>query len=561
MNIIILISIFFILIPFLVILHYRLKKTSTDNKGCTGQGCIKTMECGVLDPSTIKKCNNDSSICQSCRCTNDTSVRLGCMECKIIDNKKTKYISDISKEKCLDPFEWDESNNTCYLKSGSYCLPHTIPDINCNPYTGDKLLVRNGNLYEWKCVCKNPYKFDGSDCSNIKICGMMDSHSNPSINGRSLVNRNDGSLWSTQSDWDPLKDGKCICNENENEYFDENTMSCLPSTCFPGTVDSSSGDIKRCKCPSGYVDCAAINFDEENNSLGLCQLGTCVPDPCKSGGKLGNSGHTCICDNANGYYNAPDANSVFGFSCQKLCPDGPENPCGYGPDARGTCFVWKGGYDNLIWEIDCANTATDFKCPDAFHVIKLASSTPMYLKNDFTLSSTFNEDFFFKFEDTNGNDAIVLNINQSYYIKDKSGKYVNFMKNETSVVKNPSFIVQLTQDQDVAYSTNQYQLYLSSVNMYISGNTDGTNKIKVQQSYKNTARCGSETDNTCNTGYVQDSNHMCNQQDPGTCQGSFRYSEAQCETDTDKCKPGFSAVSTWNGIFGGFGCSCTCIKN
>jgi hypothetical protein len=186
----------------------------------------------------------------------------------------------------------------------------------------------------------------------------------------------------------------------------------------------------------------------------------------------------------------------------------------------------------------------------------------MYLKNDFTLSSTFNEDFFFKFEDTDGKDAILLTINQYYYIKDKTGKYINFMKNETSEAKNPSFMVQLTQHQDVTYTMNQYQLYLSYSNMYISGNTDSTTKkIKVQQSYKNTARCGSETDDKCNPGYAQDSNRMCNQQDAGTCQGSFWYSKADCETDTDKCNPGFTAVSTWNGILGGFGCSCTCIKN
>jgi len=278
-NIIILLLIL-ILIPILYILYtsYHTEKSTinSDNDDTN----IKTIPCGVLSSLTIKKCDkkDEKDICSSCQCSSDRSIIENCMTCTEV-NDQNKYIVPLSKEDCKDPFVFDDNTKKCQLKNGNYCLPVKMNEINCNPYTSDKVLTLNGNLYEWKCVCKNPYKFTGTTCSNIKICGMFGSLDNPNTNNnRALIKKGTSppDYWNENSDWDPLdvNNSKCLCKENE--FYEEKSQSCLPGTCGGGKPDPNNK--KACiECPQYHISCNRIN----NDSLkGICVLPSCIPDPC-----------------------------------------------------------------------------------------------------------------------------------------------------------------------------------------------------------------------------------------------------------------------------------------
>ena len=145
MNTINIIIILLLLIPIIYIVYnyYQKQNTNTNsNNACQGDQCIKTIKCGVLSSNTIKKCDDNSSICESCQCTSDPNVIQNCMSCTKVD-QNNKYNVDISEDNCKDPFYWDKTVNKCYLTDGSYCLPEKMIDITCNPYTSDKLLTLN----------------------------------------------------------------------------------------------------------------------------------------------------------------------------------------------------------------------------------------------------------------------------------------------------------------------------------------------------------------------------------------------------------------------------------
>lgn len=146
-NIIILLL---ILIPILYILFisYHTEKSTTNSNSDTN---IKTIPCGVLSSSTIKKCDENSDICQSCQCSSDPSIIENCMTCTTV-NEQNKYIVSLVKEDCKDPFVFDDNTKKCQLKNGKYCLPVEMNDISCNPYTSDKVLTLkimyiNGHVY------------------------------------------------------------------------------------------------------------------------------------------------------------------------------------------------------------------------------------------------------------------------------------------------------------------------------------------------------------------------------------------------------------------------------
>jgi UDP-glucose 4-epimerase len=97
MNTINIIIILLLLIPIIYIVYnyYQKQNTNTNsNNACQGDQCIKTIKCGVLSSNTIKKCDDNSSICESCQCTSDPNVRQNCMSCTKVD-QNNKYNVDI----------------------------------------------------------------------------------------------------------------------------------------------------------------------------------------------------------------------------------------------------------------------------------------------------------------------------------------------------------------------------------------------------------------------------------------------------------------------------------
>ena len=86
-----------------------------------------TIDCNVLDPKIIKKCDPTSSICESCRCSSDPNALLGCMECTEVTDANP-YIVEMEDSNCTDPYHL--IGGKCQLQNGHYCLPHKMTDIN-----------------------------------------------------------------------------------------------------------------------------------------------------------------------------------------------------------------------------------------------------------------------------------------------------------------------------------------------------------------------------------------------------------------------------------------------
>jgi hypothetical protein len=499
-----------------------------------------TIDCNVLDPKIIKKCDPKSSICESCQCSSDPNALLGCMECTEVTDTNP-YIVDMEDSKCTDPYHL--IGGKCQLQNGHYCLPHKIEDIKCNKFTGDKLLSKKGRVYNWNCVCKNPYEFTGGDCSSIKMCGIEgDTQKKGQVNnsGRYLVNKSDPTdLWTEDSTWNPITDGICKCRNNE--FYSDVNKACLPNNCGEGGTLDTSNKLS-CICPATYIDCQSINIaPDAPDGKGLCAMPSCVPDPCYTLGgnnKIGTNGK-CSCDNANGFYNVPDVNSVIGYSCQKLCNPGP---CG----DRGKCFVWKGNNVSK-WKISCLNTDdSGMNCKDWQRIIKI-DQTSNYMTNTTSFVSVAEGGGdVFMFEPVTPTNVFNLKDGEKYYLKDANGQYIDFKNNLKSDTKNADMIIQLK--DDLQSTGNVYTIYLISQNMYVSMSDM---KITLSQNWKDTERCGSEDSDDCNDGYNQDKNHYCNETDVGTCIGSGFLCYG---ATTDNCKPGFRPTVSISGT----SCACIC---
>ena len=543
MNTINIIIILLLLIPIIYIVYnyYQKQNTNTNsNNACQGDQCIKTIKCGVLSSNTIKKCDDNSSICESCQCTSDPNVIQNCMSCTKVD-QNNKYNVDISEDNCKDPFYWDKTVNKCYLTDGSYCLPEKMIDITCNPYTSDKLLTLNGNVYEWKCICKNPFKFDGDTCSNIKICGLNDGTTNPSNPNnsklsRALIRKNSSPLeyWIINSTWDPFKDSECLCRENEK--YDEKTQSCLPTTCGFGANTDPSNKNKCLKCPTGYISCDEINLSN-GQEKGICSMPSCIPDPCGVNGNLGNT-EKCVCNK--NYYDLIDPNSVIGHSCQNPCIT--NNPCG----DRGDCFIWDETNDNITWTISCLEGNNNNQvCSSGEYLFKTENGD--YLQSDFTLQKTGNS---FYIEGKDGSTITEIKNGESYYIKDSSGKYLDFINKNTASKIQSILINFIEKDQ----TKSEYQL-TNKNNFYISGNLSSDGKINTNsQSWLGTARC-----KDCKNGNFQDSQNFCNQTDPGSCGCNWDISIFGCKMKSNNCNNGFTpgcSFLNWKAD-----CECTCYRD
>ena len=140
--------------------------------------CLNLIKCGLLNKDTIKSCENDDNICSKCQCTSDPTVKMNCMTCTASDGT---FEIAVNKEECQDPFIWDETKKTCFLKKGKFCLPTNLnPDIPCSSYTANKVLIQadENSPIEWKCICKDDTKFvnsksDNFNCIGINICNMQ----------------------------------------------------------------------------------------------------------------------------------------------------------------------------------------------------------------------------------------------------------------------------------------------------------------------------------------------------------------------------------------------------
>lgn len=562
-NIIILL-ILAIIISFIVYKLYS-DDSSTNVKpepGCRGDQCPKFIECGVLSNDTIQKCDTNSDICKSCKCSGDSSLT-GCMKCTVVDDSNP-YYSDINQSDCVGNFEW--VNGVCKLKNGSYCLPTKINDVNCNKFTGNKILTRlSDGTYGWRCICKNDTMFTNGgsgDCTDINVCGMLGSSENPSnISYRALINKNNNQLWSSSSDWNPFPGGVATCKCRDNEVVNDKLLTCMPNSCGQGTINPNNPE--SCKCPPTFVDCFDISYRDDGGIVyytGICKLPSCVPDPCYPG-RYDPTSNKCVCDVSKGYYNVLDTNSVFGQSCKQLCTE-DNNPCGN----RGDCYVYDVGSQNTNWTIVCATIS-----PDGLSCGKGQGSL-IYLGSDITKNALVVSGDFLSINQSGAGDKFIFEPicqdsncptgvsyvypNDKYYIKTSDGKYIDFVNRKLTVDKNNNMMVQLySKDDQVSKTKVSTQLYLVNIDSYVS--SDQTN-ITVIKNFNGTMRC-----KNCRGGFVQDSQLLCEKQP--TCSCKYSWSSAKCNVDSNNCgdpslDPGGVRYSP-NCEFGASGnleCDCVC---
>ena len=523
-----------IVIVFLIVLvgivsYYVLQKKkdtkidpNTSHK-CVGDACPKEIECGVLSTSTIKKCNPSdvNSICNSCKCSGLTNLT-GCMVCTQV-NKDRPYHVDIPREQCTDPFFWD--NDICKLKDGYYCLPKVVNDITC-PSTGRKLLVKTEIGYDWKCICKNDTQFTGTNCSDIKICGMLGANAdtdNPTMYGRGLINKNNKNYWTSNSPWDPIVDGECKCGPNE--FVDNTNFLCLPNGCYPGTSGTSK---ESCKCPPKYISCNSIAtvFDPSSQLpayfSGACKIPSCVPDPC--GGADGNTGRydvasgKCICNTADNYQLMTDPSNVLGQSCQKVCVD--NGKCG----DRGTCYYYNSTTAKLFTVVCSGNTTGSAVCTGSESLIyyKDSNNNTKYLNYNITgnnLNLSFEStggEFIFEIvcdsSDPNnkcpppGTKALFFQINATYYLR-IGEKYVDLATGTLTIDKSKSLVRFLnTENPKQRNAANiSTQIFIVKANSFFSA--DQNNTIVFAKNYENSERC---KDCAVSKGWSQDPKDLCN---------------------------------------------------
>jgi hypothetical protein len=542
----IIVTIFFIiLIVFVIIIYYKTRpENNIPNEKNKQQPIAKN--CGILDGSTITPCNiNDPKSCINCQCSPNPSDILGCMSCQNVDeNSIYKNLSYINKDSCTGKYlEWD--GNVCKLKNGSYCLPKKMPDdIKCNNFTGTKVLTQDPVTlnYEYTCLC-NSQNFSnigtkGGDCNYIHLCGI-NSTQNPS-NNRSLVNNNDNSLWTSDSQWNPNFDGKCLCGPDE--VFVQNTMSCLPDKCKP--FGNENNDKINCDCDPGYINCADISYRQDSDGTvyytGDCVIPSCIPDPCVgvNGDPKFNyyskSKNSCVCGDPNNpnntWTNSITNGNGFNQVCVDVCSD-VLNPC----ENRGKCYLYTENDGNIIWKIVTSNQ---------YKGQFLISNTILnkYLKNDLTLSDSGD---FFYIETSGTTDAkgtpsifqcVQVFSGDKYCVKlDNSGNtYINFKTlTANNSVSNATVITLIS---DSVTKDDEYKILVGDT-QYLSGNISN-NKVSLIFPFIGTARC-----KDCNTvsGFVDDDQLLC----LGHCTTS---SNGCTKGDSSTCCPGLSCKYDWTRI-------------
>jgi hypothetical protein len=430
------IIILFLITSFILIGFAIWKISSVDKKkvnpdvptNCYGEDC--KYDCGILDPKTIRKCDTTpegQKVCSKCKC--DSSGKLsGCMECRYTNPNDPKTLMRINNKnvsnQCIDPFFWDENDSSCKLKEGTYCLPSLgiTQDIDCNQYTGSKLLTldEKTNTYKWSCVCKNNLKFSGPTCSNINVCGMEGSPNNPNnlVNRGLLKSGTTDNYWNKDSEWDPLDPKNSHCSCSFNEVADNTNLLCLPDDCYPGVPNEGDKSGQSCICTNkGLVDCYSISLSYNNGLAyynGACKFPSCVPDPCggpmdsRNSGTKGKYvlvkdgddiiGGKCQCNP--GYHLVPDPSSYSGFSCRELCID--NGPCGN----RGQCKIQELDRAFTNFTIRCRDVDENNQCISSlFHIIYNNPNNPndSYYLNYYRdtrkliLEKTQNPDSYFSF--------------------------------------------------------------------------------------------------------------------------------------------------------------------
>lgn len=358
---------------------------------CDSPDCIdKSYSCNVTSPTTLKSCtphydskgNEDDDVCYQC---------YGDMTCQEATSATAPI--NLTQELCISPYIWGikagSTTASCSLPGGFWCQPFNIPKIECNTFTGLKILgkVSEHAPYEWICACSNDTKFTNngnplSDCKHIRVCGMdgrtnkdypLDDRKYP----QHLVKKNTHPdnpdyLWNGQ--WDPFTDGECFCgDESVTGQTSGPNLTCVSNSCFPGTTGGDPSG--QCKCEGvnpPLIDCSLVST-RGGFPTGVCTTPSCIPDPCYPGifDKNLNKGEGgCDCTTGiDGYIATPSLESVSGEICVNWC-DTSKNPCG----SRGTCQVSKEvGLDERMsfdfqsitdsnnWII--SNTSTDLKIP------------------------------------------------------------------------------------------------------------------------------------------------------------------------------------------------------
>lgn len=560
------------LIATVVILYLALSKSKPEDKKinpdipvvCTGPNC--KVDCGILNPLTVTKCENTPEglkVCNKCKC--DSSGKLsGCTECRESDpfGDDPKKIITLDpkiypKEKCNDPYVWDEKQQICKLGQGFFCLPTYIDPIICNKYTGRQVLTLNDSdgvyRYGYSCICKDDTMFSGESCTNINVCGLEGSQNNPDNNdtGRGLLKKGTkNDYWNNDSNWNPMIPNSGTCQCRNYEFSDDNKLLCLPDGCAPaGFIDQTDPDRKTCNCKglNGYIDCREISETHDEITYynnGVCKIPSCVPDPC--GGRDGTHGKyvydpkndkgTCQCNTNDGYSLVLDPTSFTGVSCKKLCDPGP---CAN----RGTCKVTSIDKAYTFFNIICSETDDIGGCQSHKFFVKYKrdDNNVYYLTYDQTseklifttdinsLSSLYSEYSLEMKVCDNGagtpppnsvcsnyksvpvqnglisGNFYYLKIGSNYLslIEDNNGNYklVDSSKKEESLFRliNES-------NSKITSSSVKGAMFLSN-NKYLSVRDDGVNDPTI--SYKPNITTPEYCD-SCTNGWAQDDQMLCN---------------------------------------------------
>lgn len=268
------------------------------------------------EPSDVNSCNNCSDTLNFC----------------ITVDEKNPYI-----------FKKDDGTKGL-IPNGNWCLPASLKDGICNPFSGYPILTKlNNTEYTWKCQCKYPSLFKNKgvfgDCTSPVACFGGDLVS-PSDN----ENCKQGEKWLECPKWDP-KDGVCSCPENtmylDRSDINNNILSkqCVLDYCSPGQTNYNNYNTNtntniNCICPNKYKDETGyksfINCPgdlptatKDDNALCVKDIPRCIEDPCNPGGYWDTTQNTCICDKNEGYISIQDSNSLVKSICIKPCANDP----------------------------------------------------------------------------------------------------------------------------------------------------------------------------------------------------------------------------------------------
>lgn len=572
MNSNVLIYIFFIilgLICFYYIYNFTIKTTPTHHdKPST------TIECGLLNPSTIQQCSlSDNTPCGDCRCNSDASLKMNCMKCQTTDGNMILGINN--KNDCVgNNVEWKNMDSNgkvipggaCFLKQGNYCLPNDVPDLECNPVTGRKILINNQAEYSygWKCVCLNDQAISNngsnSTCDKIYECGM-DGSATP-VGGRSLVLKGTNIPWNSKSDVDPFIGGGCECQCPDYEVSDNSTLSCLPNNCSPGKpVPGSSIDCNCSLTGTRYLNCTTLAQRVDKNFgpyfTGVCSRPSCIPDPCggypisSSNNYYDTTKNQCICDSDAGYIRTLDNGSVIGETCYQGCYN--NDYCGgNGANKRGDCYLTSIPSNNVWYIVTQSQSQTGSTDPTPFTISLVNSNVNKGLLIDngkITLSaSNVGSEFIFEplcytstIEPCPGFSSVYnLFASDQYYIKYKdTNQYLNFTTFTTTSTKpgdgnntseSPT-LIQLLQDEDCRDNPSYFKIVNIVANKYLSGPQPNTSDPQSTLQFldgNKTAKC-----HNCLPNYKNDdicSPNVCLQR-PSGCNNNSDCCSGNCSSD------------------------------